>query len=130
MRFYVSGRFYDREKIIEVFQYLKSRGYEIANDWTEHKNLRGEYGENMELSVKYTNEDVEGVRNCDVFVLISDKQGGTGMHTEFGIALNSLLEKNKPKIYVIGEHTSRCMFYFHPKVKRMKNLDEVLNDLD
>ncbi len=64
-----------------------------------------------------------------MFILLSEKDGGTGMHIEFGVAL--ILNKlfNKPKIYVVGEANSRSTFYFQDGVKRVDTLEDVLKEL-
>ena len=37
--------------------------------------------------------------------------------------------KGKPKIYVVGDYLDRCMFYFHPVVKRIKNIEDLIIQL-
>ena len=57
--------------------------------------------------------------------MLSD-EAGTGMYVELGAAIASYLERGKPEIFVIGPHNSRSMFYFHPAVQRVDNLEGVL----
>lgn len=49
---------------------------------------------------------------------------------ELGVAIASHLKHGKPKIYVIGDHTARLMFYFHPSVSHRRTMDEVLGELE
>jgi len=64
----------------------------------------------------------------DVFCLLSD-EAGTGMHTELGAAISHYLDHGRPRIYVIGEHTARSMFYFHPAVQRLENKKQFLAEV-
>ena len=107
---------------------MTEKGHEITADWTSHKTIKP-YEDNQEIAQEYSIEDIDGVRGSDIFILISD-QAGTGMHTELGAAIISNLDKGKPKIYVIGDYTSRSMFYFHPSVNRRKSIKEVLDELE
>ena len=51
-----------------------------------------------------------------------------GMYVEFGIALASYLDNKKPDIYLVGEHTNRSMFYFHPAINKRNNIDDLLKE--
>jgi len=127
MKFYIAARFGLKNHVIKLFNLLKDQGHEVVGDWTEHELVKP-YEKSKELSEKYAVEDIEGVKNCDVFVIISD-EAGTGMYVELGAAILSHLKFGKPKIYVIGEYNSRAMFYFHPSIKHKKDFNEVLEDL-
>ena len=41
----------------------------------------------------------------------------------------SYLEKGKPMVYVLGQGTHLSVFFYHPAVKRVRTLDEVLADI-
>ena len=127
MKFYIASRFHNKEKIREIYKTLIAKGHQISADWTLHKRIVP-YNENLEIASQYTQEDINGAKDCDVFILISD-EAGTGMHTELGVAISSHILSDSPKIYVIGEFISNSMFYFHPSVKRMNNIQEVFDDL-
>lgn len=127
MKFYIASRFGLREKVRVIYQRIQQKGYQISSDWTTHKPVKP-YSQNPEISKEYAVDDIQGVRDCDVFVLLSD-QAGTGMYAELGAAILSNLEHGKPDIYVIGEYNDRSMFFFHPAVKRRETLDQVLDEV-
>ena len=127
MKIYLAARFNKKQEVRDLYERFKKLGYEIAADWTLHKPIKP-YENNPKTAREYSLEDIDAVKNCDVFILITD-EAGTGMYVELGAAISSNLEHGKPKIYVIGEYTSRSMFYFHPSVNRRKTIDEVLEEI-
>lgn len=123
MRFYVASRFRLKEEIREIYEKIRKRGHEVVYDWTG-ENLIRPYGEHEEESKEIAIKSIEASESCDVFILISDSEG-TDMYGELGAAIVS----KKPKIYVIGDFLDKSKLFFHPRVKRMKNLENVLEDL-
>lgn len=69
------------------------------------------------------------MRECDVFILLSDGPAGTGRYVELGAAIQSQPESQKPLIYVVGERNMDSIFYFHPTVKRRGTIEEVLEEI-
>lgn len=128
MKIYLAARFDKKQEVRNLYERFQKLGHEIIADWTLHKPIKP-YENNPEIAREYSIEDVDAARNCDVLILMTD-EAGTGMYVELGAAISSNLEHGKPKIYVIGEYTSRSMFYFHPSVNRRKNIDEVLEEIE
>ncbi len=128
MKIYLAARFDKKQKVRDLYERFKKLGLEIAADWTLHKPIKP-YENNPEVAREYSVEDIDAVRKCDVFILMGN-EAGTGMYVELGAAISSNLEHGKPIIYVIGEYTSRSMFYFHPSVNRRKTIDEVLEEIE
>jgi len=128
VRIYVAAKFELKEEVREFYKKLQEKGHEITADWTLHK-LISPYSKNQELAKEYAIEDVKGAKNCDVFILRSAATG-TGTYIELGAAIASHLEKGKPHIYVMGKLNERCMFYFHPSVKRLATFEEVLQEIE
>jgi len=125
---YIASRFDRKLKVAELYERFKKLGYEVAVDWTVHKPIKP-YEENIIPAWQYSVEDMKGIIDCDLFILLTDKEG-TGIYAELGAAIFSNLEHGKPKIYVIGDYTSNCMFYFHPSVNRRKTIDEVIKEIE
>ena len=48
------------------------------------------------------------------------------MYVEIGAAIQHNIEFGKPVIYVVGNHINRSMFYFHPAVNRLKNIEDLI----
>jgi len=127
MKFYVAARFGLKDQVRGIYKTLQDKGHEIIADWTEHKPIKP-YDENQNLSRDYSIEDIDAAMSCDVFIFISS-DAGTGMYVELGAAIANNIKSGSPKIYAIGEHIARSMFYFHPSVIRKNTLEEVFEDL-
>ncbi len=125
---YIASRFDRKQEAIELFKRFKKLGYEISVDWTVHEPIMP-YENNITRARQYSVEDMKGIIDCDLFILLTDKEG-MGIYTELGAAIFSNLEHGKPKIYVIGDYTSNCMFYFHPSVNRRRTIDEVIKEIE
>lgn len=128
MKIYIAARFDKKEEVRGLQKMLSEKGHEISADWTLHKPIKP-YDQNQEIAASYAIEDVDGVKDCDVFILLTD-EAGTGMYVELGVAILSHLQSGKPKIYAVGERISRSMFYFHPSVNRRENIGQVLKELE
>jgi len=127
MKAYIAARFNQKDQTLDIARKLKDRGYDFISDWTSHKSIKP-YEQNSEMAQQYAIEDVDGTRNTDLFILISD-EAGTGMYVELGAAIASNLMSGKPKIYVIGNQLDRSMFYFHPTVNRRNTIEDVLKEI-
>lgn len=122
MKFYIASRFGNKEEVRKIIEFLRERGHDVSMDWTVHESIKP-FEKNMERAKRYAIEDIDGVRDCDVFILISD-EAGTGMYIELGVAI--ALDK---RIFVVGEHTERTIFYFHPKIQRRDSIEDVFREL-
>ncbi len=127
MKFYVAAKFESKQEVRKLYDLLKSKGHEITVDWTLHKAIKP-YKENQELAKQYASEDINGLKDCDVFIIIGNDYG-KGLHAELGAAILSNILFQRPLIYAIGEHNTKCMFYFHPSIKRKKDINEVLKEI-
>jgi hypothetical protein len=128
MKFYISSRFTHKEKVRHIQNRLVSLGHEITCDWTRHEDKRP-FEKNKVVAARYAEEDIGGVRDCDVFIaLCDDSAGSTGMHTEIGAAISSMIDRKRPRIYVVGKDFD-AMFYFHPLIRRRETIDEVFKEL-
>lgn len=128
MKFYIAGRTTERKQVKQIFKILESKNHEVAFDWTWHKNIKP-YSKNKKTASQYAIEDIDGLYKCDVFVLLTSEQAGTGSTTEFGAALALNMKMNKPRVYVIGNHLGVNMFFFHPNVRVKKDINAVLKDI-
>lgn len=106
MKFFISGKFEDKENIRKLQQAVKDLGHEITEDWTYHEYSDKGY------PVEYAKSDIEGVKNCDVYVgrFVAD-YNYKGAFVEMGVALG--LGKT---VYTIGHAIDSCIFIHHPNV--------------
>lgn len=110
LKFYVAGKWADRENISRIMDDLVKQGHTITWDWTRFETVSSD--RNAECAY----HDIEGVKECDIFVAImTDKNYEyRGTFTELGAAL--ALEK---KVYVLGSSHNKCAescFWHHPNI--------------
>ncbi len=127
MKYYIASRFDNKDEVRKIYARLAEHGHEIAFDWTEHPPIKP-YNDHSDQSQEFAIADLNGARNCDVLIVISS-DAGTGMYVELGAAMASFLERGAPRIFVIGEHNTRSMFYFHPGVNRRATIDDVIAEI-
>ena len=128
MRIYVASRFSDKKRVNEIFRKLEKKGHEISHDWTKHHPIKP-YSKNAEKSRIYSMQDIDGILNSDVFILLTD-ESGTGMYIELGAAIILKMMHHKPDIYVVGKHRKEQLFFFHPTVKTFETIEEVIECLE
>jgi hypothetical protein len=129
MNFYIASAINNKDNVQAIYDQLKKRGHEVTTDWT----LTDDIPENdREKSSEYirsiAKRDFEGIRECNVFVLLSDPPEGRSMYAELGIAISMLEASGKPRVYIVGPENKESVFYFHPIVRRVESFEDVLKD--
>lgn len=122
---YVAASFEQRIEVRKLYELLEGLGHKITNDWTAHKEIADAptIEARTKLSRQYAIEDVNGVRDAQVFILLLNERKSTGAHIELGIALGC---KSVKSILIVTKHGSSQLFYEHPKVKQVKDISEAL----
>ncbi len=128
MKVYIAARFFEKNKVREIYKQLTDKGHTISADWTVHLNAKP-YDKNRELSRDYAIEDINGVKDCDIFILITSEEIGAGTSTELGAAIMSHITRGKPKIYIVGEYISKNFCFFHPSVIHRTSINDVLKEI-
>jgi hypothetical protein len=127
MKVYVASRFARRADVRRLHRQLIARGHEVSADWTCHERAKP-YSRHTDLARAYAVQDANGAVGCDVFILLTDR-AGTGMYVELGAALASNVLRGRPRIFVVGRHLSRSMFFYHPRVERRGSAGEVFDEI-
>lgn len=127
MKIYVASKFENKNEVKRIHRLLRQKGHEITADWTIHQPVTDS---NHELAMKYAIEDLNGTRECDIFILITTDVAGVGSATEFGAALLSSVIYKRPKIYVVGQYLTANLFYIHPSVIIKKTIEDVVAELN
>jgi nucleoside 2-deoxyribosyltransferase len=121
MKFFVSGKVGDDNITKTVMKALKNAGHEITFDWTTIEHLRP-YDENATACRDAAVSESRGVKNADVLVIIAHNKG-IGMYVELGIAIGLGIP-----IRVVTKVESQTMFFHHPLVKKVSDIDEVIKE--
>ena len=85
MKVYIATKFEDTEIYNNLKNKLEVKGYEITCDWTKHKKVHP-FSENKELCYSQSLEDVIGIEQADVMILLYNGKKGSGMSFEIGYA--------------------------------------------
>lgn len=125
LTFYVAGSSAKGNEIQTTIQILKDRGHQISFDWTVHPTVKP-YHDNEAQARGFAERALAGAKECDVFLLFPDQDGGTTQFAELGAAIFSDRVK---QLFVIGPYNGRSLAFFHPRVKRVASLNEALNQL-
>ena len=129
MKFYVASAIKNKDSVQGIFDHLKANGHEVTADWTLTDDIPESVRDQKQEYVRsIAKRDFEGIRECDVFVLLSDPREGRSMYVELGIAIAMLEAKGKPKVFIVGPENNESVFYFHPLVRRVESWDDVLED--
>lgn len=121
MKFFVSGKIGVEGDAKEVMEALRNAGHEITFDWTVTEHLKP-YDERAEECRVAASVDCLGVMAADVLILIPHERG-VGMFVEFGIAIACDIP-----IRVIVNGESRTLFFYHPQVKRVSGVQEIIEE--
>ena len=125
LRFYLAGSLDQGSRIKECIQIVKEMGHEISFDWTVHASVKP-YQEHSVEAGHFAEQALAGAKNCDVFVLIPNEDGGTTQFTELGAAIFSEQVKY---VFVVGPYNTRSMAFFHPRVTRVESFQDVLEKM-
>ncbi len=132
MKFFISGQIEDIPAVREIMKRVTDTGHVITHDWTTSDIMLS--GDNKFNDLTETGRraqaDIQGVLDCDVYVLCSDNQkAGKGMYVELGAALGRVQAGEDIRLYVIGGLNHSSIFYLHPVVRRVDTIEEVLEDI-
>ncbi|MEK7063613.1 MAG: hypothetical protein AAB955_02910 [Patescibacteria group bacterium] len=128
MKFFVTGRSNNYQRVAEAFQTIKDRGHEVAFEWTALPMAKP-YAENGERAAHYAEITIKGLIDADVYIIFAHKDGN-GVYTELGAALALNALRGSPRIYAIGmEERGAAMFNYHPAIIWKDSLEEVLDEV-
>jgi hypothetical protein len=127
LKFYVASSIRNKEQVQRVFAFLSERGHQVTTDWTLTDDIpEAEREARRDYIRTLAKRDFEGIRECDVFVMLSEPAEGRSMYVELGVALASYEACGTPAPFVVGIRNNQSVFYFHPAVQRVGSLDELL----
>lgn len=127
MKIYVASSIKNKDKVQELFSDLKAKGHEVTTDWTltedspeDERDLKRDYMRSV------AKRDFEGIRESDVFILLSKPSEGRSMYVELGLAITMHEVTGKPSVFVVGPDNNESVFYFHHAVQSVGSMNEAL----
>lgn len=108
----------NRARAAALMDLLRACGHSVTYDWTRHGDVRDRGEDVMRRTASY---EVQGVADAELVILLLP--GGKGTHTELGVALSTLSNK---QIWLWSEDghelqggADTCVFYHHPAIRRI-----------
>lgn len=129
MKVFISAKYDKASEVKNLQSTLEELGHTIIVDWASDDYLEKPYHNNKTEAAKRANRDIEGVMECDIFVLLHDEGYGKGIYVELGAAIACTILKNKPQIFVLDNQVNNTIFYFHDTVTICKSIDEFLDHI-
>lgn len=125
MKLYVASKFENQKEVRSAIARLRAAGHTITRDWTRGKTWDWNDQAQVERYARAVAvADAQAVADADAFVFLTyEYRTNIGAFVEMGIALG--LGK---LVFVVGEQP-RNLFYYHPNVRRVRNIDEVIGTL-
>jgi len=133
MKFFISGQINDATNVRQIMNSVIAAGHEITHDWTTTDTFFGGRDNKLnhpEESGIRAYKDIQGVVDCDIYVLLSsNKDVGKGMYVELGAALALNQALGKPRVFIVGPMNHLSVFYLHPAAQRAETVDEILRKI-
>jgi len=126
LKIYCAGKWKEREQVKKVMEMFEARGHTITCDWTKHIAPERDIQVGNHGIKTYAEEDLEGVRECDVLVAYMSNPDifYKGAWIEIGIALG--LGK---KVIIIGKDVT-TVFLGLPNIVVVSYKEEALDIID
>jgi len=120
MKVYVAAKFEEKDRVRLIYKRCRENGLEVTCDWTVEDDTGMVGEERRAYHQKCAQADLDGVRNCDVLILLPHEHG-KGMYFEMGAAI--ALGK---RVIVVGQDSDDshkpCIFCKLPQVKWMPDI--------
>lgn len=136
MKIFVSGQIDDYEYVQDVQDQFIKAGHTISHDWTVNETgssflaTAEQKINNSDESSRRAFNDIQGVVDADAYVICtSNKKIGKGMYAELGAALGLFHKEGKPWVYLLGDMEHLSIFYLHPAIKRVKSVNDIIEDI-
>lgn len=127
MKFYIAGKFENKETVLALYERVRAAGHEVSYDWTTHIKSKP-YSEHVERIRQYAENELNAILDSDVFIYLTHERGTT-LHMEFGTALAKAKLAGNVKIYAVGEYNERSPWHFNPLVTRVDSVEQAFTDL-
>ena len=128
MKIYVAARFHEKERVKKIYTELQNKGHSITTDWTVCQTKQP-YSKNFEDARACALHTIQGVKDCEVFIFLTNPEIGAGSSAELGAALLSNTLIKAPRIYVVGPYIDNNFCFYHPAIEKRETIEQVLTEL-
>ena len=128
MKVYIAARFHEKEKVKKIYTLLEQKGCTITQDWTTCTTQKP-YHQHRKDAQECARHAIQGVKECDIFIYLTNPEIGAGSSTEFGAALMSRISFGFPTIYIVGPERDTNICFYHPTVQLKHTIEEVLEEI-
>lgn len=106
-------------------------GHELTLDWTRGPDvtLAKDYGSHPEVWASLATKDLEAVLSADAVLVVMSEHDGRGMYVELEAALARASRGDLKHVVILGPIQHESVFYYHPAVQRVSDLDGWLASL-
>ncbi len=105
MKFYVAGKFEDKERVRLAQRCIVAAGHEITHDWTMAQAVGGR---------AEAIDDMEGVKDADALLFVNVDPGL--LYAASLVEVGMALALDKPVYFINAKHMARNVFYHLPGV--------------
>lgn len=128
MKVYVAGAMSDASTVRAIQEKVVQAGFDLTLDWTQDMSLAEDAASQPDLSALIAQADLAAAMSADAVVVVaSSDEPGRGMFVELGCALTRAELGQLDHVVIVGSIRHESVFYFHPKVERVDNIDEWLD---
>ena len=124
VKIYIATKFENQDEFHQLKRMLEACGHVVTHDWTKESCDNAPPGKLEEYKTDCALNDVEGVHNADLLVLIPYHKPMAGAFVEFGIAV----ALGKPVVLVkrAGVFFQDNIFYSLPDVTPLPDFESVV----
>ncbi|MGL5859732.1 MAG: hypothetical protein ACRCY9_00555 [Phycicoccus sp.] len=127
MKIYVAGSMSDIGAVQAVQRAVVTAGHELTLDRSRGPDTTiTNYALAEHVSARLPTQDLAAVLAADAVLVVAGEHDGRGMFVELGAALVAADRGDLRHIVVLGPRRHDSVFYYHPAVKRVSDVDEWL----
>ncbi|MFT7615493.1 MAG: hypothetical protein ACI8Y7_000307 [Candidatus Woesearchaeota archaeon] len=129
-KFHISASIFDPQAAQEYYSQVEQHGHCIPYKWVGKIGTKPFAKDPKKVLVSHLKKEIQNVRECDVFVLISDYSiQMRGAHAEFGIAIERFLSTGSPKIFVYAKDKKWSAFTHLSYVTNITSFTDIFADI-
>ncbi|MGL5818828.1 MAG: hypothetical protein ACRCZD_20470 [Phycicoccus sp.] len=131
MKVYVAGPLADIGTVRAVQRAVVAAGHELTLDWSSGPDsMLTSYASAPTVSGRLAAQDLAAVLAADALLVVAGEHDGRGMFAELGAALAMAERGDLRHIVIVGPRRHDSVFFYHPAVQRVSDVDEWLAGLD